>query len=70
MVQAFRRSASPYESARFKLRGLEPAARYLVTNLDETVPVEVGGQELMESGLLVRLKEKPAAAILVYKQIK
>ena len=30
MVQAFRRSASPYEAARFKLRGLESAARYVV----------------------------------------
>ncbi len=70
MVQAFRRPASPYESARFKLRGLESAARYAITNLDETTPFEMTGQELMESGLLVRLKEKPAAAILIYKQIK
>ncbi len=70
MVQAFRRSASPYESARFRLRGLEPVARYVVTDLDEPIPREVAGQELMESGLLVRLKEKPAAAILIYKQIK
>src|ERR1700730_11421032 len=33
-VEVFRRSRSSYEAARFKLQGLDPAARYTVINLD------------------------------------
>ena len=35
VVQAFRRDQSSYEAARFRLRGLNPDARYTVTNLDQ-----------------------------------
>src|ERR1035437_4961407 len=34
VVQAFRRESSSYETARFKLRGLDPAASYRFTDLD------------------------------------
>lgn len=34
MVQAFRRRGSIFESARLKLRGLDPEAQYTITNLD------------------------------------
>jgi alpha-galactosidase len=69
MVQAFRRPQSPFESARFKLRGLEPTSRYRVTNFDEPSTVEMTGRELMEGGLPVVLNRAPQAAIIVYKQV-
>jgi alpha-galactosidase len=70
MVQAFRRDRSSYESARFKLLGLNPNARYSVTNLDAPeAKLEVSGRELMEIGLLVPIHSQPGSAILRYKQL-
>ena len=68
MVQVFRRAESSYESARFKLRNLNPDARYVVTNLDtpDTKP-EFTGRDLMERGLLVIAPGQPSAIILTYQ---
>ena len=70
MVQAFRRAWSFYESARFKLRGLNPEAKYEVNDLEHPAPATMTGRELMETGVLVALKEQPGAAVIVYKQVK
>jgi alpha-galactosidase len=67
-VQAFRRAGSPYESARFRLRGLDPEARYRVTDGDRDGAVETTGRELMETGLPVRVDEQPGAAIITYRK--
>jgi alpha-galactosidase len=69
MVQAFRRAGSPVASSRLKLRGLVPEARYRLTNLDEPVPIELGGRELMERGLPVTIAGRPGAIIVVYRQV-
>ncbi len=69
MVQVFRRTDSIYEAARLKLRGLNPNARYAVTNLDS--PDEkrnFTGSELMEKGIPVAVKEQPGAVIITYKR--
>jgi alpha-galactosidase len=70
MVQVFRRPTSSYESARLKLRGLEPTARYAVTNLDFPGPAEVTGQELMSNGLHIFLKNQPDSVIITYQRVK
>jgi len=68
MVQVFRRAGSSYESARFKLRNLDPNARYRVTNLDAPDAIqEFTGRELMEPGLLVAAPGQPSATILIYQ---
>ena len=69
MVQAFRRAQSPYETARFKLQGLDPEAKYRVTDFDARGSSVVTGRELMEKGLLVKLAERPSAALIVYKRL-
>ena len=69
MVQVFRRPASPFEAARFPLRGLQVNARYTVTNLDAAGSVEFTGRELMGQGLAVTLKNRGEAAVIVYKRI-
>ena len=56
--------------ARFHLRGLEPEGRYQVTNLDVPGTAEMTGEELMNSGLLVTLKQQPDSAVTVYKRVK
>jgi len=70
MIQAFRRAASIYESARIRLSGLEPAARYQVTNLDMEGAIEATGQELMEKGLPIVIKDQPGSAVVTYKRMR
>ncbi len=64
MVQAFRRPGSPFETARFRLRGLEAGARYSVSGSDRAFT----GKELMESGLAVTIAEHPGAALITYRR--
>jgi alpha-galactosidase len=67
LVQVFRRENSYYESARFKLRGLEAGARYRVVNLDQpNAAREFTGSELMDAGLLISLPNQPEAAVIEY----
>jgi alpha-galactosidase len=68
MVQAFRRPDSPFESARFRLRGLEATARYRVSDLDAPGKSVYAGRELIEQGLPVTIKNAPGAVILVYSR--
>jgi len=69
MIQAFRRADSVYESARFKLLGLRPEARYEIKRLDEPGSrVEYTGTELMRQGFLVGITNPPAAVVVVYQR--
>lgn len=71
VVQIFRRALSPRETATYTLHGLETAGRYRVDNLDAPVSSSVfTGEKLMREGLIVSLKEKPGAAVVVYKRIQ
>jgi alpha-galactosidase len=66
MVQVFRRAESPFETARFKLHGLDPKATYRLTNLDQPGSRQATGQELLEQGLPVTLSRRPLSAIITY----
>jgi alpha-galactosidase len=70
MVEIFRRPNSPFEAARFQLRGLEPNARYSVTDLDVAGSKEMTGHELMDEGLPVTMMAKPGSAIITYTRVK
>jgi len=70
MVQAFRRDKNGEPSKNLRLRGLDPAARYEVTDLDAQKPNTASGKELMQQGLHVEIKEARGAAIIVYKKIR
>ncbi|MBM3888433.1 MAG: alpha-galactosidase [Verrucomicrobia bacterium] len=70
MVQAFRRSQSIYEIARFKLRGLESGTSYVLTNLDTGESQTLAGRELLDKGLAVPITEQPGSAVIVYKKAK
>lgn len=69
MVQAFRRPDASDESATFPLRGLERDAIYEVTSLDAAESERLNGGQLLDRGLTVRLTEKPAAAVLIYRKV-
>lgn len=67
MVQAFRRAESPYESAVYRLNGLEPDATYDIANLDEPGVTSKTGRQLMEDGLHITSLVAPAALIFTYR---
>jgi alpha-galactosidase len=69
MVQAFRREKSIFEAGRLKLQGLDPTARYAVTDLDTDRTQSVTGRQLMEEGLLVAINDLPGSALLAYARI-
>ena len=69
MVQAFRRKASVYETARFPLRALDPTAEYIAHDLDSVEsPQTASGKELMEHGLPVTISTRPGAVIVEYSR--
>lgn len=70
LVQAFRRADNSDAKARFKLHGLDPGARYKVTDFDAKSPVTIAGRELMEEGLVVNISDKPGAAVILYERVK
>jgi alpha-galactosidase len=67
MIQAFRRADNDFYGGQFKLKGLRPEIRYEVSNLDEPAKVTLTGQQLMESGVEIAVKQRPGAAVLVYQ---
>jgi alpha-galactosidase len=69
-VQAFRRQESDQERATFKLRGLDPKARYAFDDADQGRMGVFTGRQLMDKGLDVHLKSKPFAAIILYSKVK
>ena len=69
VVQIFRRAESVYESARFKLRGLDPEAHYVLTDFDVPGATRLTGRKLMQEGLHVVMADKPSATVITYKQV-
>jgi len=70
VVQAFRREKSVYESARFKLAGLDPTSQYVITNLDSGEAKTFSGRELIEHGLPVAVREQPGDTVLSYARLQ
>jgi alpha-galactosidase len=69
MVEAFRRPDSNFESARFKLHGLDSSAHYQVTDIDHPKTSQnLTGEELMKKGMLVAIPQAPGAVIITYKR--
>ena len=64
-MQAFRRPDAASDTLTVKLRGLDPQQSYEIENLDGGKEVRTGA-ELMR-GYEIKLREKPAAAVLMLK---
>ena len=67
MIQIFRRHNSFYESARFKLFGLDAEAGYVVSNIDTGAQGRHSGRVLLNDGLPVTVTAKPGVAIMTYR---
>lgn len=70
-VQAFRRDNCEGATVTYRLNGLRPKAQYELTNIDTPNEKQViSGRDLMSKGLTIEIKDKPGAAIVVYKKVK
>jgi alpha-galactosidase len=70
MVQAFRREKSDDLAKDLRLRGLDEAANYEVTDLDAMAPKTIRGRDLMQKGLHIEVTGKPGAEIITYKKVR
>ncbi len=68
MVQVFRRHNSFYESASFKLFGLDAEADYVVSNLDTGAQEYRSGRRLLTEGLSIAIATKPGVSISTYRR--
>jgi hypothetical protein len=68
LVVVLRRPESPYETARFPLRGLKENARSQITNLDTGEARTRSGKELLQTGLEVIVQTRPGSALVTYEQ--
>ena len=69
MAMAFRRGASPDESVRLKLRGVDPDGRYRIRNRDTGAISEASGQEMIEKGVLISISDRPGSSIVLYERL-
>ena len=70
VVEAFRRPKSEDARATFRLSGLDPGARYSVTNLETGKASAYSGSDLLEHGLTVDIESKPGAVALRYERLR
>ena len=70
MIQAFRRDKCEDATRTFRLNGLDPTARYEVTNFDVVGSTKVLGRDLMEKGLSMAIQDKPGSAVIAYNRIQ
>ena len=69
VVEMFRREKSPFTAARFRLKGLDPTAQYVVKNVDrDTAERPRSGRSIMDDGVDVQLPDCPSAAIVEYRK--
>ena len=70
MIHAHRRGDCYFRSADFTLQGLDPAARYQITNLETGQTMKSAGSDLMSKGLRVDIDDKPGSVIIKYEKVK
>ncbi len=66
VIQAFRRGRCDSSDKTFRLKGLDPAARYRIQDLDRDAPQVFLGHELATGGLPVHIPTQPGAAVIRY----
>jgi alpha-galactosidase len=69
IVHAFRRKTCPDRSTLLKLRGLDPQAGYIFTDIDSGARREIRGRELMEAGLNVAADNPQTALLYTYRRL-
>ncbi|MHB1294175.1 MAG: alpha-galactosidase [Anaerolineae bacterium] len=68
LLEVFVRASTPYETATFRLRGLDPEATYNLSDVDSGDTLTRTGRELMEQGLPLHIVERPVARLYRYQR--
>jgi len=68
-VLSFRRDVCPFESARYRLKGLDPSAIYKLEDTDSGQKSKHTGEFLMEKGLLVMLTAPRESSLIFINKI-
>lgn len=69
VLLVFRRKASPYETARFRLHGVCPDEVYRFSDADSRASFTAAGEELLRDGVELTLKEKRSSRVIFYKTV-
>ena len=69
IVQVFRRENAPYEQARYFLSGIDGAAQYIFTDLDNESEIRFSGEELLKQGFTVTISDRRTAKIWQYRKL-
>lgn len=69
-IQMFRRADATKDSETFRLKGLDPKAKYKITDFDDNRSVVVKGKELLDQGIKLTLPEKSQAQLIRIEKIK
>lgn len=67
IVEVFKRELSPYETAIFKLYGIDEAADYIFEDFDSG-EIQISGKALTETGLKITVNEPRKAKIFKYRK--
>jgi len=70
LIQAYRRENCDESTKTFLLKGLDPTAKYKITNFDMPDVKIISGKELLKKGLTIDMKDKPDAALIIYEVIE
>ncbi len=68
VIHAFRRKTCPESAITVKLRGLDPQARYTLTDMDGGQPRTLAGRELLDSGLKLDAERPQTALLFTYQR--
>jgi len=68
MLLAFRRKASPFVSADFRLQALDADATYELTDADTGKKRRVTGRDLAEKGVRMLMEDAPASRLVFYRR--
>jgi len=68
IIMAFRRKNCDQSSLQIRLKGMDPAGNYRITDEDQHGSVIRSGRELMEEGYTINLNDKPGTKLITYKQ--
>ena len=67
LLQIFRREESPYETANFKLKGIDSDADYEICDIDDGTTICINGKQLLQTGFAVTIPQHKAK-LYVYKK--
>lgn len=68
-VLSFRRDLCPFDSAVYKLKGLDPEAEYELINTDTKEKIYKRGEEIIREGITVKIADTKESGLILFKTV-